>query len=72
MTIAAVYRWPLILAVVIACGLTAALTGDGVARVISWIALGFPIGVVIKCLAPAFYKRQANLKAHGQLKAIQQ
>ena len=72
MSMKAVYRWPLIVALAIALGLTAALTGDGVARVISWIALAFPIGVIAACLAAASRKQGASSETRGELGAMQQ
>lgn len=74
MPMSKVYRWPLILALVIAVGLTAALTGDGFERVISWIALALPIGVVVACVAPALWRRQEREepRAATRFKAVQQ
>jgi hypothetical protein len=38
-----IFAWPLAIAVVSVVGLVAALTGDGLRDVLSWIALGVPI-----------------------------
>ena len=73
LSLSTIYRWPVVVACIIALGLAAALAGDGVARVISWIALGFPIGLIAACLAPAFLKRSAGrVEDRSRLKAFQQ
>jgi len=73
LSLATIYRWPLVVAFAIAMGLAAALAGDGVARVISWIALAFPIGLIAACLAPALLKRSAGrVEERSRLKAFQQ
>jgi hypothetical protein len=53
----AIYRWPLLLALVMAAGLAAALTGDGIGRVISWFALGFPILLMAACILAPFRRQ---------------
>jgi hypothetical protein len=58
MPISKIYRWPLTVAVVTAFGLAAALAGDGIARIVSWIALAVPVAIIAACLAPALQKRQ--------------
>jgi hypothetical protein len=45
-----IYRWPLVLALVIALGLAAALSGEGLGRMFSWVALACPLVVIIACL----------------------
>jgi len=42
-----VWLWPLLLAIAGLVGLISALVGDGVWDVLSWLALGTPIAVVI-------------------------
>jgi hypothetical protein len=60
MPLSTIYRWPLLVAVVIALGLAAALAGDGIARVISWIALACPIGLIAGCLVSAIWRRNVQ------------
>ena len=50
LTMRAVYRWPLVLAALIAVGLASALSVDGVGRVFSWFALACPLVVIVACL----------------------
>ena len=42
-----IFAAPLVIGVASAVGLVAALTGDGVADWVSWIALTFPLAAVI-------------------------
>lgn len=46
-----VFRVPAFLAVVSAVGLVAALVGDGVFDLLSWVALGIPVVVILLALA---------------------
>ncbi|MGB6875433.1 MAG: hypothetical protein WBD87_05310 [Candidatus Acidiferrales bacterium] len=45
-----IYRWPLLVALVITLGLGAALTGKQTGRLFSWFALGLPLIVILACL----------------------
>jgi hypothetical protein len=47
---ARVYRWPLLVAALVALGLAAALSGGGAARIFSWLALAAPLAVILVCL----------------------
>lgn len=59
--LSAIYRWPLLVALVTAVGLAAALAGEGVERVFSWFALAFPVSVVAACcLSPLFGAMKRN------------
>ncbi len=42
-----IFRWPILIALASAVGLVAALVGDGVYDVVSWIALGGTVVVMI-------------------------
>jgi len=55
-----IYRWPLLVALVIAFGLGAALTGKQMGRLFSWFALGLPLAVILVCLVavPRTRKRE--------------
>lgn len=44
-----IFRIPLLVGIVSGVGLTAALLGDGVWDVVSWIALGIPVLVCAYC-----------------------
>jgi hypothetical protein len=52
-----VWRWPVVLAVLIAAGLASALVGDDLWDVASWFALGIP---VIVCAWFGFAKRSTG------------
>lgn len=41
-----IYRWPLVLAVIILVGLLSALLGDGIWNVLSWLLLAIPVFVI--------------------------
>ncbi|UZK69319.1 hypothetical protein OKW76_15090 [Sphingomonas sp. S1-29] len=43
----AIFVVPLLLAVASMIGLVAALLGDGVADIVSWVALGLPVAAVV-------------------------
>lgn len=45
-----IYRWPLLVAVAVALGLAAALSGRIVARWFAWFALALPLVVILACL----------------------
>ncbi len=55
-----IYRWPFLVAVVIALGLGAALSGVIVARWFSWLALAFPLAVIVFCVVAAARTRKHN------------
>lgn len=42
-----IFRWPLVLALVSIIGLTAALIGDGWLDLVSWLALGLTLVVMV-------------------------
>ncbi len=42
-----VFRWPLGCALVTAIGLAAALVGDGIYDLVSWLALGLTLAVMV-------------------------
>jgi uncharacterized membrane protein YjjP (DUF1212 family) len=46
--IRSIYRWPLVLAVVILSGLFSALFGDGAWNVLSWVLLMCPLILVAR------------------------
>jgi hypothetical protein len=77
MSLSVIYRWPVAVALVIAAGLASALAGDGIARILSWIALAFPIGLIVVCLWPAVLKRRTRAEGRAattttKLNAFQQ
>ncbi|WP_263140244.1 hypothetical protein [Pseudomonas sp. RIT-PI-AD] len=41
-----IFRWPLLLAVLISLGLVAGLMGDGFADLFAWLALGAPLALI--------------------------
>jgi hypothetical protein len=42
-----IFRWPLLIGLLAALGLLSALLGDGLYDVVSWLALGLPLVVVV-------------------------
>jgi hypothetical protein len=60
--LSAIYRWPLLVAIVVAVGLVAALSGEGAERVFSWFALAFPVAVVAVCLLSRLFGRRREEK----------
>lgn len=56
-TRAAIWTWPIVLAVVTAVGLLSALLADGIWDVLSWVTLAIPVGV---CLAYGLPWRRAD------------
>ncbi len=42
-----IFRWPLMLAIASSVGLVAALVGDGLYDVVSWVCLGLVVCVVV-------------------------
>lgn len=48
-----VWATPLALAIISAVGLSAALMADGLGDVVSWLALGAPLVMIVRCLARA-------------------
>jgi hypothetical protein len=54
-SIARIFRWPAIIALIAAFGLISALLGDGIWDAASWVALALPVAVVAFFLV----KRQA-------------
>ena len=55
-----IYRWPSVLALVIAVGLGAALSGGIAARWFSWFALALPLAVIVACLVAARRRGKQN------------
>ncbi|MFK0088634.1 hypothetical protein ACIQUS_15220 [Pseudomonas sp. NPDC090755] len=41
-----VFRWPLLIGLLVALGLLSALLGDGLYDIVSWLALGGPLMIV--------------------------
>ncbi len=50
MPLSTIYRWPVLVAVVIALGLAAALSGEGAGRIFSWFALSAPVVLFAVCM----------------------
>ncbi|MGF1612202.1 MAG: hypothetical protein ACFCUQ_22605 [Kiloniellales bacterium] len=47
LTLRRIFAWPLLLALLSAVGLLSALLGDGVWDLLSWVALGLPLVVML-------------------------
>jgi len=47
LSLTAIYRAPLLIALASVVGLAAALLGDGVWDVVSWLGLGLPVVIVV-------------------------
>jgi hypothetical protein len=45
-----IFRWPLLIALATAIGLTSALLGDGGWDAVSWIALAIPLTIVARAI----------------------
>jgi hypothetical protein len=56
LSLSQIYRWPLLVGLVIAAGLGAALSGNEAGRFFSCLALGVPLVVIVACLILALRK----------------
>lgn len=61
-SVSKIYRWPTVLALTIASGLAAALTGQRMARMFSWLALATPLVVIAVSLVLARLKRTGQME----------
>lgn len=54
-----IYRWPLLLAVIIMVGLLSALLGDGIWNALSWVLLAIPCCVIVCCIFVLRHRRDS-------------
>lgn len=57
-----IWRWPVLIAVVCALGLTAGLVSDGAGDWLSWLALSVPVAISLHGLHRRHPPRQRDLR----------
>lgn len=55
-----IFLFPAIIALIIACGLLSALLGDDMWDAVSWIALAFPLVVIVLCVLDGWRPGRRN------------